>query len=139
MVQREVIVRFTIEVLGSPKEHVEKTLSDALATLQKEKGVRFIKKEVYVTEQMESSGMWSTFADVEFAVEDVQRLFHLCYDYMPAQIEVLEPLGLQFESLHMQEFLNDVLSKLHKYAMLLKKLQGENIHMLHLLKTQGKK
>ena len=126
---KPIISRITLEVLGSPKEHVEKTLQDVLAKLHEEKEVKILSKKVYESKEMDNK-LWSTFSDIEFQVESMKKVFEVCYDYMPSTIEILEPAGMEIDCNDMEILFNDVLTRLHKYSMVLKKLQSENIYMM---------
>tara|TARA_Y100000310_G_scaffold339045_1_gene430499 strand:+ start:988 stop:1437 length:450 start_codon:yes stop_codon:yes gene_type:complete len=137
---KKVVARITAEVIGSPKEHVVKTLHRALDKLPSEEGVKIIGSKQHECEQMENSKLFSTFAEVEFEVESFKKLLDICYDYTPSSIEILEPAGLDVDTNDLRDFLNDFLARLHKYGMVLKKLQGENIWMMRELeKVTGRR
>jgi hypothetical protein len=133
----KIVVRITAEVLGSPKEHVDKTLQVVLDKLPTEEGVKVITSKKYETKQMEGNEkLWSTFAEVEFETDTFKRVLDICYDYMPSTIEILEPAGMDIDCRDLADFMNDYLTKLHKYSMVLKKMQTENIYMMKKLKGE---
>jgi hypothetical protein len=132
---KKIICRITTEVIGSPKEHVEETLQKVLDQLPKEEGINILSEKKFDCQKMENNqSLWSTFADIEFETESFQKMLNICYDYTPSTIEILEPAGLDIDMNDINDFLNDFLSKIHKYAMVLKKLQAENIFMMKELK-----
>jgi hypothetical protein len=137
---KRIVIRITTEVIGSPKEHVEATLQKVLDKLPEEEDIKFLSCKKYDCKQMESNKkLWSSFAEIEFETHDFQRVLNICYDYTPSTIEILEPAGMDIDMNNITEFLNDFLSKIHKYAMVLKKLQAENIFMMKELdKLKGK-
>jgi putative lipoic acid-binding regulatory protein len=131
--------RITIEVMGSPKEHVEKALVDVINKLKNDKQIEVVNVKAYEAEQQENK-LWSTFADIEIETKNLKKLSDICYDYMPSTLEILEPIGMEMQSIEVQDFINDVLTRMHKYAMVIRKLQTENIYMMkELEKVQGKK
>src|SRR3989344_1281242 len=126
---KPIITRMTMEVIGAPKEHVEKALKEVLRKLKEEKEISVIKIEAYECQQMENK-LWSTFADIEFKTETLKRVLDICYDYMPGNIEILEPAGIEMDCNDFANVITDFLVRLHKYAFVLKKLKTENIYMM---------
>jgi len=116
--------KIVIEILGTPKEHVEKTMKDVIEKLKNEKDVKMLRETTYEAEQIEK--MWSTFSDLEIEVEDVSKLIGICFDYMPSSIEILEPHKMDLETVKLSELFNDLMAKLHKADMLLKNAIAEN-------------
>ena len=134
---QKIVVRITAEVLGSPKEHVEETLQVLLDKLPTEEGIKIVTSKKYESKQMEGNEkLWSTFAEVEFEADSFKKVLDVCYDYMPSTIEILEPAGMNVDCRDLAEFMNDYLTRLHKYSMVLKKLQTENIYMMKKLKGE---
>ncbi|MDP3918345.1 MAG: hypothetical protein Q8Q35_00370 [Nanoarchaeota archaeon] len=138
---RKIVIRITAEVIGAPKEHVEETLTKMLDALDKEEDINVLSRKTHETNRMEKNDkLWSTFAEVEFEANSFQRVLNICYDYMPSTIEIIEPAGMDIDTNDVNDFMNDFLSKLHKYAMVMKKLQSENIYMMKRLEMfEGKK
>lgn len=126
----------TLEVLGAPKEHVEETLRKILAKFKEEKGSVITDLKVFDCEEQDNK-MWSTFADVSFDIENSKKLMDICFDYMPSSIEIIDPAGFEVDSALFGEGLNDMLANLHKYTMVIKKLQSENIFMMKKLKGES--
>ena len=126
MKKQKVIARMIVEVIGSPKEHVEKTLIDVVMKFKGEKNVKLIKELSYEAEEVENK-MWSTFSELEFEAEDLKRLMELCFDFTPSSIEILEPAGMTLDSNDIMDFMNDVIARIHRYAMVIKNLQANSI------------
>jgi len=135
---KNIVSRITVEVLGSPKEHVEKALQDVITKLKEEKNIKIKKVDVYESKQMDNK-LWSTFADIEFETPSLKKVLEVCYDYMPSTIEILEPAGMEMDCYEIADVFNDFLTKLHKYSMVLTKLQTENIYMMKELEKIKKK
>jgi hypothetical protein len=129
--------RITIEVLGKPKEYAEEMLQLSITKLREEEGVRVLSTKVFDSKEMDST-LWSTFADIEFQVDTLKKVLDVCYDYTPSMIEILEPAGAEVDMGDMAELLNDFLTRIHRYSMVLKKLKAENIYMMKKIKGEIK-
>ena len=126
---KNIVTRITVEVLGSPKDHVEKALQQVIVKLKEDQKIKVTKVEAFESKEMDNK-LWSTFADIEFETKEFQKVLDICFDFMPSTVEILEPAGLEIDTNDIANLLNDMLTKLHKYSMVLTKLQGENIYMM---------
>lgn len=119
-------IHFTaiIEVLGKPKEHVEKALNDYLSKIKESKLI-FIKEETSEAKEVEDS-MFSTFSEVELMAKGTDALINFCFDYMPSSIEVVEPSILKYSSKALTDFLNDLQTRLHNLDMMVKTTKSKN-------------
>lgn len=129
----DVQAKIVIEILGTPKDHVEDAMKKVIEKLKEEQGVKLLRETTYKAEQIKN--MWSTFSDLEIEVEDVSKLIGICFDYMPSSIEIIEPSKMDLETTTIADFLNDFLARLHKTDMMLKNAMAEN----KWLKMQQKK
>ena len=120
------VARLIEEVVGSPKEHVEATLKNVIEQLKKEEGVKVLKEENYEAELLKN-GLWSAFAEIEYETASFKRMLEICFDYMPSTFEIIEPAGLEIDTNDIASLFNDLLAKLHKYALAIKTLQAENL------------
>ncbi|MBI4448366.1 hypothetical protein HY643_05285 [Candidatus Woesearchaeota archaeon] len=134
METQKIVARILMEVMGSPKEHIEKTLKNLMEKMKTERDIKVLKYKVFEAEQLENK-MWSTFAEVEVETNQLKRLWDLCFDYMPSSFEILEPEELRFNMKNLGDVLNDLMARLHKYDMIIKNLHAENI----LLKKEKEK
>ena len=57
----------------------------------------------------------------------MKKLNEICFDFMPSVIEIIEPLDLKFESKDYEDFMNDLLARLHQYDFVVKNLRAENM------------
>lgn len=124
-----------IEIMGSPKEHIEELMKSIVDNLKKEKDVKVNKETMNDAAQVK--GFYSTFTEMEIEVNDISKLVDLSFDYMPSSIEILEPEKTEVDMAYMTAFINDLLARLHKYDMLLKNFYAENKLMKDRIK--GKK
>lgn len=125
MNEEKIVVRVVIEILGAPKEHVEKTLKLVMDKVKEQKYIKLLKEKVFETKKVKQ--FWSTFVEMEMAMEDVNNLINFCFDFMPSSVEILEPEKFSVKVNYLNDLLNDLLARLHKYDMLLKNLHAENI------------
>lgn len=115
-------VRMVVEVLGTPQEHVEKTIKLIIERFKEEEGVKVITAKGYEAEKIKA--FWSTFCDLEFQVEDFEKLTNICFNYMPSSLEIVEPPEMKIQVSQMNNFLNDLMGKLHGYDMIIKDINA---------------
>jgi len=134
----KIVTRFTFEVLGGPKDHVEATLQKVLDKLEEDKKLKISDKKVFDCEEQDNK-LWSTFAEVVLEFEKVGTLLDVCFDYMPSSVEILEPAGMELDLGEFGESMNDMLASLHKYTMGIKQLQAQNLYLRKQLSGEIKK
>lgn len=118
----KLIVRMVIEVLGTPQKHVEKTIKLIIENFKEEEGVKVVSAKAYEAEKVKA--LWSTFCDIEFQVENIERLTNLCFNYMPSSLEIVGPSELKIQISQLNNILNDLMSKLHGYDMIIKDINA---------------
>lgn len=116
----QVLVRTIIEMLGSPKEHIEGTMKQYVKELEEKDAFEIIKKKIEPAELIEEKKMYSTFAELEIWFQHTDALIAFCFDSLPSSIEVLEPENMHFPSTTFSNMLNDLQAKLHFLDMSLK-------------------
>ncbi len=134
--------KFIIEILGRPPEHLESSLNDLVDRLGTEKGISVISKNFGKPKPVEKvDNLWTAFADVELNFETLAHFFNAIMAYMPAHVEVFEPENFKFSAFELNELANFMVSKMHNYDAVAKKLMGEReilIRKLEHLRTGGK-
>ncbi len=112
-------VLMTLEVAGQPVEHVELSLDSYLKQIEDEKHLEILDlhKERAVELEGENEGFFSAFAEVELLVPQLETLTQLAFNFTPASIEVLEPEEFHIAARDVQNWINDILSKLHAVAL----------------------
>ena len=81
--QNDIIFRAIIEVLGRPKEHIEKSLKEYLDNLKQNKNYKVISEEIAEVKKQEGQELWVVFAELEIKTSQVDSLISFCFDYMP--------------------------------------------------------
>jgi len=131
MEDKKFVLRVIIEIMGTPRDHVEKTMKLVLDKFKE--GYKVKKENLHEATQLKQ--FWSTFVELDVEVEKIEEITAICFDYMPSSIEIIEPIDLKIKNQDFSNLMNDLLAKLHRYDMVLKNLNAENT----LLKKQMKK
>lgn len=119
-----IYARVIIEVLGKPKNHVEETIRGYVQKIKDEEAV-YVVTEIF-EEAIEKDKLWSTFVELEILAKTIQDLIGFCFDYMPASLEILQPIEFRLKDVEISNFLNDLQQKLHDIDMKVKYLKTEN-------------
>ncbi len=121
-------VKTIIEIVGSPKDHVEEALQLILEKLKdsKEK-FTILEDKTFEAAQMGDKPLWSTFAEIKMEVKNMETLLGYCFDFMPSSIEFVEEEAVKISHKEAENIMNDLLARLHQYDMLLKNIHAQNI------------
>ncbi len=123
MAEAETITaRCIIDMLGAPKDYIEKTIHDFIQKLKEDYQIL---GENYAPAE-ENGTLFSTFCEIEVSFKDIEELFHFCLHAMPSSVEVLEPPTLTVPGRFFTRILNDLQSRLHTLDMELKRLKSMN-------------
>jgi len=135
MPEEKEFIRFKtiIEVLGKPKEHVEKSLKEYIEKIRETEDFAIVKEDIVPAK--EADNMFSAFVEMEVVVKNIPTLIGFCFDYMPSSIEILRPEELKIKNTEISNFLNDLQAKLHTVDMIAKKLKNENDFLKRNLNT----
>ena len=119
-----VTARVIIEMLGSPKDHVEKTIRDYVLVLKKDKNITLLKEDV--ADAQEQNGLYMAFVEMDIKFSTVNKLMDFCFESMPSSVEILEPQELSFDSSNLSSLLNDLQARLHQVDMSMKQLTAQS-------------
>jgi hypothetical protein len=119
--------RTIIEVLGKPKEHVEKAIKDYVEKIKQDSDLIILKTDFAETKQQ--GKFWSTFVELEMVAKGVPKLMGFCFDYMPSSLEIIKPDELILSNRVIADFLNDLQARLHNMDMIIKQLKNENLFL----------
>ncbi len=120
------------EVLGSPQEHVDKTLQLLLEKLKERSSLHIMNETIFQAEKIEGKPFFSGFIEYEISVENLNELSGFCFDFMPSSIEILEPDKLNINAVEAGEFFNEIMARLHQNDMLLR----NTVAQLNLLRKE---
>jgi len=123
-------VKTILEIIGTPKDHVEEALKLIVNKIKegKEK-FNVTSDKAFDAVEMEGKPLWSTFAEIEMEVKNMENLIGFCFDFMPSSIEFLDEKELKISHKEAENVVNDLIARLHQYDMLLKNIHAQNILM----------
>jgi len=127
LVEGRILIRMSVQIAGSPEQHINDTMDIMIERINKTENVEIVKTDIYKAKpDSENAKMFVSFSEVDLLVKNLIMISELCYDYMPASIDILEPIDMKFSSHDLTMFLNDILSRLHRTDMILKNTIAEN-------------
>lgn len=127
-----------LDVIGKPPEHLVEILGKVIEEMKGEKGVEVISKKIREPVPMKSrKEFYTTFAEVEVDVDEIDYLSGLMFKYMPANIEVVSPEIMAIANNKIGELLNNLVIKLHGYDELAKIMQIEKQVLFKKIKELG--
>ena len=118
------------EVIGNPKEYVEKAIREYVESLEKDEDIDVVSKDIEDAEKQEEQNVWSTFAEVELLVKNLEKFTWLCMNFMPSSIEIMDPEKHLFQAADLTNWLNDLLAKLHEIGSVSQQVGQQNKLML---------
>ncbi len=113
--------RAIIDMLGTPKEHVEQILRDYIKKLKED---FTITNEEYA-ESVQKEKYYSTFVEIELEFEKMEDVLTFCFDAMPSSIEIMSPEKLSFDANVLTGFLNDLQAKVHQVDAIMKDVSAK--------------
>ena len=116
--------KIIIEILGKPKEHVEKTLRMYVDKIKEDSDLIVLNSEF--ADAQEKGDLWATFVELELVIKGVPKLIAFCFDYMPSSVEILKPEEFNMKKSTVEDLLNDLQARLHNVDMIIKQQKNEN-------------
>ena len=116
--------RTIIEVLGKPKEHVEKAIKEYTEHIKKDPEFVILNEEY--SDIKEQGKLWSQFVELDLVIKGTSKLIGFCFEYMPSSMEIMKPEHLILSNHELASFLNDLQARLHDVDMIVKKSRAEN-------------
>lgn len=121
---QKVNAKIILEIMGAPKEHIEKTLKEYVEKLKEDKQIKITKE--YLAPAEKQKKLFTTFAELDMEFVSLQKLVEFCFDSMPSSVEIMGPEELRMESREFSNMLNDMQAKLHDNDMVVKTLRAKN-------------
>lgn len=123
-------VLITFEMVGKPKEHVDKTLQIYIEKLEEDPNVEMINKHTGETIELEEEeGFFSSFCEVEMLIPNIESLTSINVNLMPASVEVLAPDEFRFTGRQVMNWQNDLLARLHEISQNLREERQKVAYM----------
>ncbi len=135
MANDKIVVRFIIEVMGRPKEVVQKTLEKVCSFIEERH--KIVSKEISDVSIVENSNLLSAFLEVEFEVRNFEELFLAILDFGPTVVEIIEPSKIVIDAGELQAVISDLITKLHNMSNKIQTLHTENIKLKRLLSSKS--
>ena len=120
--------KVVVEIVGKPKEHVEKTLKQYIEHIKKSEDLEVLKQDFAEAKKVEGEDqeLFAAFVELELLTKNIPVLIGFCFDYMPSSIDIIEPKEIKFKEAELSNIMNDLQGKLHKLDMGAKQLNNEN-------------
>lgn len=115
--------RAIIEMLGAPKEYIDKTLRDYIAKIKNE-GAQIVAEKYEAAVPQDK--LFSNFVEIEVLFDKPTQLLSFCFESMPSSIEIVEPDALALPGFELTGFLCDLQARLHEADMIVKTLNAKN-------------
>lgn len=113
-------VVMVFEIMGTPKEYINDALAEILGKLGEEKDVKITSKKIHEPKEVENSDLFTSFAEVEAEMIDLQKMMLVMFGYMPAHVEVLSPGEIKIKNFDFNIVCNELVTKLHSYDAIAK-------------------
>jgi hypothetical protein len=140
MAETKIKALFIFEVMGRPPEHLKKSLEEYIKKLGENKGVNVIRKEVHEPKPLEkqgAEGLFTTFAEVEVIVDNLNLIFEITLNMLPAHAEIIEPEDIRLKNFDLSGVISNLSIKLHRYDEIAKAVTMEkNILITRLQEMQ---
>jgi hypothetical protein len=121
----QILGRAIVEMMGAPKEHLEKTIRDYAENMKGDLGMELINVDYSDPQLQENGKLYVMFADMEIWFKDVEKVVEFCFDSLPSSIEILKPSEIRFRTNTLSGLLNDLQARLHKVDMALKTFKSD--------------
>ena len=142
MAENKIKALFIFEVMGRPPEHLKEALDKYIDQLGENKGIEITRREIHDPKPVEkegAEGLFTTFSEVEVVVEELNLIFEIVLNMLPAHAEILEPEDLRLKNFDLSSIISNLSIKLHKYDEVAKTITMErNILMKRLQEMQIK-
>lgn len=116
--------RVIVEMLGAPKDYIEKTLKLYVDKMRKDPDLYIIDADFKKPKKQKD--MFHAFTELDMMFKDAAQIVFFCFDYMPSSIEIIEPQRFIYKAIDFAAFFNDFLARLHRMDMLVKNMKAEN-------------
>lgn len=131
----EIHAAVVIEILGKPKDNVTSAITKLVDKLGGEKGIEIISKNIHEpVPAQDSKSLFTTFAEIEVKIENIERYFGIIFAYLPSNIEIIKPEKAVLTNSLLNELGNNLTQALHRYDAITKKALMEREFLLDKLK-----
>lgn len=119
--------RLILEILGRPAEHVTEALKMIVEKISKEKGVKILEKNIHDPVAVKDArDLFTSFTEIVIECDSLSSFFGIVFAYMPANIELIEPLELNIRNDEFTALANRIIQRLHNYDAIARRLIVDN-------------
>ncbi|MFC1768933.1 hypothetical protein ACFLZX_04180 [Nanoarchaeota archaeon] len=133
MENEHIRAKIIIEVVGKPKEHVDKAINSYVEKIKTD--ADFVLLNTKFAEITEQGKLFSTYVELEIVIKGITSLIGFCFDYMPSSVDIVKPESLAISNRELNAVINDLQAKLHNVDMVAKSRAVENDILKRNLKT----
>ena len=120
--------RSIIELVGGPKEYVDKMMGVVVDKLKEDKHVALKNHKVFDAKPMQGQEpLFSAFCEAEIEAKEMDDLFGFCFDFMPSSVEIYDPTQMIMKADAINDMFNELIGKLHQYDLAFKNIAAQNI------------
>jgi len=127
--KKEIKFRAIIEIMGRPAELLTETLNKTVEQLEKDEKVKVLRKEIFEPKETDEKDIFSSFAELELAVESMEDLFEFIVNYIPSNIEIMSPSEIKMPIDEANSAINSFIIKFQKNNSLMKRASFENLFL----------
>jgi len=135
--------RFIFEILGRPPEHIKGALEKVIDTLGEQEGIKILERKVHEPKLLEKENVeniFTTFAEVEVEVDNLNLIFLIVLNMLPSNVELIKPSELRISNFDLTAILSDLAIKIHRYDEVAKALTLQRNQLINKLnQAQGAK
>ena len=107
------LITCLFEIIGNPKEHVKKSMDLVVKNISDNPDIEVVDSDLGEPEEVQGD-LHGCFWDADLLVKKLDTLSWLCFNFMPASIEVKEPSKLSMTDKNFSDFMNDLLASMHE-------------------------
>lgn len=134
---------FIYEIVGRPAEHIKISLEQLIDRIGENPGIKIISRKVHepniIQEENLEKELFSTFAEVEMEIDDLELVFRIVLNTLPSNVEILDPKELRLKNFDLSSVLAELAIKLHKFDEVTKVLALEKSQLINFMKEMDKK
>ncbi|MBW3013383.1 hypothetical protein KY340_04230 [Candidatus Woesearchaeota archaeon] len=104
--------RVICEILGGPKEYVERAIADLVEKCKNLKDIKFYDAEIFPIKE-QKGGLFSSFAEIMLLFKKRDPLLDFMYTFLPSSIEVIEPESVTLTNAFLSNWFNEFQARLH--------------------------
>ena len=142
MAETKIKALFIFEIMGKPPEHLKTALEEYIKKLGENKGVNVTRKEIHEPKPVEKEGgegLFTTFAEVEVIVDNLNLIFEITLNMLPAHAEIIEPDNIILKNFDLSGVISNLSIRLHKYDEIAKTITIEKSILLKRLEEMQEK